>query len=246
MKEIKIMNATRPRGTGVASEIYSDGQYLENNLTWHAEDSPWKAAQIAKIIEKNQLSLSTICEIGCGAGEVLNQLSQKYPAATFVGYEISPQAFDLCRKKEHARLTFHNENLFEVNKYFDCLLCIDVFEHVEDYMGFLKGLKKAADYKIFHIPLDLSVQSVLRSRPILNKRSTLGHLHYFTEETAIATLQDCGYRIIDVAYTASCFDLPSKTLRGRIVDSVRKLLFPISPRHLVRILGGCSLLVLAT
>jgi len=50
----------------------------------------------------------------------------------------------------------------EEDTYFDSLLCIDVFEHVEDYIGFVKTLKSKATYKIFHIPLDISVLSVIR------------------------------------------------------------------------------------
>lgn len=43
---------------------------------------------------KNALNPSRICEIGCGAGEILNQLAIQYPGKEFYGYKISPQAFD--------------------------------------------------------------------------------------------------------------------------------------------------------
>lgn len=52
-------------------QIYDDGTYLTNNPTWHEEDSAWKSQQIMKIIDKNTLSFNTICEVGCGAGEIL-------------------------------------------------------------------------------------------------------------------------------------------------------------------------------
>lgn len=38
------------------TQIYNDGTYHENNPTWHEEDSPWKALQIQKIIERNSLN----------------------------------------------------------------------------------------------------------------------------------------------------------------------------------------------
>jgi hypothetical protein len=57
------------------ADIYRDGTYLETFPTWHGEDSVWKAQQIKKILEKNALTPATICEVGCGAGEILKQLS---------------------------------------------------------------------------------------------------------------------------------------------------------------------------
>jgi hypothetical protein len=76
------------------------------------------------------------------------------------------------------------------NAHFDIVMAIDVFEHVEDYFGFLRKLRGKAEYKIFHIPLELSVQSVLRSSIIIEGRKSVGHIHYFTKETALETLKD--------------------------------------------------------
>ena len=59
---------------GVGS-IYNDGEYKAKNSDWHVADSPWKANQISKIINKNKIVASEICEVGCGAGEILRQLS---------------------------------------------------------------------------------------------------------------------------------------------------------------------------
>jgi len=60
----------------MTKEIYTEekGNYLENNPTWHIEDSPWKAKQIFKMLNKNSINPKSIAEIGCGAGEILNQL----------------------------------------------------------------------------------------------------------------------------------------------------------------------------
>jgi 2-polyprenyl-3-methyl-5-hydroxy-6-metoxy-1,4-benzoquinol methylase len=56
--------------------------------------------------------------------------------------------------------------LEEKDTYFDVVMAIDVFEHVEDYLGFIRRLRVKGEYKVFHIPLDLSVQTVLRVSPI--------------------------------------------------------------------------------
>lgn len=196
----------------MSEAIYTQGQYLENNPTWHIEDSAWKAEQIFKIIQNNNLQPLSICEVGCGSGEILNQLYLKMSnGLNFTGYEISPQAYQNCQEKAKDRLSFKLGNLHqEENTYFDLLLCIDVFEHIEDYFGFLKNLRQKSKYQIFHIPLDISVSSVLRSTPILTARQLVGHLHYFSKETALATLKDTGYEICNYFYTAGSIDLPVK------------------------------------
>jgi len=229
------------------SDIYEDGTYLDHNPSWHEEDSLWKAGKIQEIIKRNELTPAKIGEVGCGAGEILNQLSFEYgEGVEFYGYEISPQAFALCEKKSTQNLHFELMDILKDNEaYFDIALAIDVFEHVEDYFAFLRKLREKADYKIFHIPLDLSVQSVLRSSPIIKGRKSKGHIHYFTVETALETLKDTGYEIIDCFYTGSSVGVPSRNWKVALLKLPRKILFSINKKLAVRVLGGYSLMVLA-
>ena len=230
-------------------DIYTTGEYLENNPTWDEEDSPWKAQQILKMLSRNNIHPTSICEVGCGAGEILHQLYLALPNnVSFEGFEISPQAYELSKQKTHDRLTFFLKDLLkETERHFDLLLAIDVFEHVEDYLGFLRGLRVKANYKIFHIPLDISVQRVLLCKPILSRRQEVGHLHYFTKETALATLEDTGYEIIDHFYTASTLELPrpSKSIIYSLGKLPLRLFSRLNQDLTVRVLGGHSLMVLA-
>ena len=228
------------------NEIYTDGSYYEKNANWHVEDSPWKAAQIMKIIEKNNISFLSVCEAGCGAGEILNQLYAKMPDDTiFSGYEISEQAFQLAATRKKNRLNFYLKDLIKEPQTFDIVLVIDVIEHISDFYGFLEKIREKGVYKIFHIPLDLSVQTVWRSKPILDGRKQVGHIHYFTKETALAALTDSGYTIIDYMYTAGMLELPNKPFRSKLLSWPRKILYKINPDFAVRVLGGYSLMVLA-
>ena len=227
-----------------ASSIYADGTYLRNNDSWHVEDSPWKASHIAAILARNAVHPQSICEVGCGAGEVLRQVSMKLPEAVCVGYELSPQAFELCKTRESASVSYRLENILDQDVFYDCLLCIDVFEHVEDYMGFVRALRPKATWKVFHIPLDLSVWGIVRSS-MMSSRKVVGHLHYFVQETAVATLADCGYEIVDSFYTKALDDFPAKTLRAKIMRLPRKILFWMAPDLAARLMGGYSYMVLA-
>ena len=229
-----------------AGERYFDGAYLAHNPTWHAEHSPTKARWIDELLKRNGVEPATIAEVGCGSGEILVELKKRRPDARFTGFEISPQAYAICSTKQAPGLEFRLADLLETpNERFDLLLAIDVFEHVPDYMGFLKALRGKAEHALFHIPLDLSVQALLRgtSYPIL--RDHTGHLHYFFKYTALATLRDCGYEIVDWTYTRSSQELPGKGLRTRLANLPRRLVQLVSEDLSARLFGGYSLLVLA-
>ena len=120
---------------------------------------------------------------------------------------------------------------------------LDVFEHVEDYIGLVRAVRSKARQKLFHIPLDLSVQAVLRRNGLLLRRDHHAHLHYFTKETALRTLTDVGYTIVDYFYTPRCIEL-GDLLVQKIARIPRKLSFTISPDLTVRVLGGYDLMVL--
>jgi len=230
----------------MTEEIYKNenGEYLKNNPTWHIEDSPWKAKQILKILNRNSIKPKSIAEIGCGAGEILNQLYQSIPDdVMFMGYDISKDAIKFAKQRQKARLEFKLENFLRTDKHFDLLLMIDVFEHVDDYLGFLRSCKTKSKNTIFHIPLDISAQGILRNK-LMDGRKSVGHLHYFMKETAIATLIDAGYEIIDYFYTAGSLDLPRKTIKSKIAVLPRKIMFNINEDLAAKLLGGFSLLVL--
>lgn len=231
----------------MVGKIYTDGGYLKNNPIWHEEDSLWKAQKIAKILVANDIHPSSICEIGCGAGEILRSLKNNFDKnVRYSGYEISPQAFEICKQKEAENLEFHFKDLLhEEGVEFDVVMAVDVFEHIEDYLGFLRKLRSKGNYQIFHIPLDLSVQTVFRGSPLANLRKTVGHIHYFTKETALAALSDTGYEVLDYFYTNGSLELPNKGWKSRLLKLPRKTFFWINKDWGVRILGGCSLLVLA-
>ena len=224
--------------------MYEDGQYLEHNPTWHTENSAWKAQQVAKILVKNGLSPATIHEVGCGAGEVLISLLQSFPNARGIGFDVSPQAIAICKPKESHQVTFELGDLLQMRTRADLLLVIDVIEHVEDYIGFSRKLSDHADHVVFHIPLDLSAQALLRGYTFSQARKEIGHLHYFTKDTALDTVRDAGYDVVDWSYTYTQSESPGRSLRVRLADIPRRLSRFFAKDLAIRALGGCSVVVL--
>jgi hypothetical protein len=226
--------------------VYQNGEYLHNNPTWHIEDSPWKAKHVLDIMKKNRISPQSICEIGCGAGEILRQLqNQINPNCTFDGYEISPQAYALSQKQANPKLRFHLQNFLDSPSHFDLILLMDLIEHLEDYYGFLKKIHSCSDYKIIHMPLELTLFSILKPAGLQIPFSNLGHLHHFTKETALRTLTYCGYEIIDWSYTNPFTELPKKGNLNRLLKPAVKLAASINADVTNKVFGRNEIIVLA-
>jgi SAM-dependent methyltransferase len=228
-------------------DIYRSGTYQELAPSWHVEDSAGKAEEIARLLNSHQLTPHTVCEVGCGAGEVLRQLQSKLPdVCELTGYDISPQAIELARLRENARLHVHlgDFRTDDAGSY-DLLLVLDVLEHLEDYFAFLRSLKVRGTYKVFFFPLDLSVQTVIRPHGLLHTRDAYAHLHYFTKETAVRALQDTGYEVLDAVYTADALNSPTSEVGRRLLKLPRKVAFALNHDLAVHLLGGYRLLVLA-
>src|SRR5262245_45686070 len=134
----------------VTRELYQDGTYLDLHPDWHVGHSAWKADQVLKMLTRNNLRPRTVCEVGCGAGEILAQLHDRMPDDLhFTGYEVSAQAAQLCEQRRKPRLNFMLGDAFADPTQYDMVLSLDVIEHVEDIYGFLRALRKKGAHKVF-------------------------------------------------------------------------------------------------
>jgi SAM-dependent methyltransferase len=235
-----------------APEAY-ESEYLQANPTWHLEDSPWKAQQILDLLEGNKLEPKSVIEVGCGAGEILRVLSDKLaPDARFAGYEISRPAYEMSLIRAHDRLRFNLADYFTVESdYAELLLVMDVIEHIEDFYGFLKGLRGRSEYLIFNIPIDFNAYAAIRQQILSKSRKQYGHIHHFNQTTALAALSDAGYEIIDHQLVSLWLDPEMRrihkppTLQGKLLTQTVRMLWSVSPTWGARLFGGGSVLVLA-
>jgi len=229
-------------------DFYLSKEYLQRNPTWHVEDSAWKAHKVLALLKKHKVVPRTICEIGCGAGEILAELHRQMPPTTvFRGYEVSPHAYELCMSRARDRLEFVLGDFALLgDRVYDLALVLDVLEHVDDCSAFLRGVKANAQQVVFHIPLDLSVSAVLREAPLLRARRGSGHVHFFTKQLALEVLTESGFSVIDCELTSGAIELPARGMGAKLMYVPRKAASAVNCEWAARVLGGFSLLVLAT
>ena len=226
--------------------IYTDGSYQSRTGgIWHLEDSPYKAGWIMQMLARHpEFQPNTVCEVGCGAGGILVELQKRMPEhSQFTGYEISPQAYAISRQQfPDLSFRFVQGSAFEDAESYDLALVMDVIEHVEDCFAFLRQVRKKARFTILHIPLDAHVSAILRGR---NSWDDVGHLHIFTIETALKTLEHSGYRVHDWFLTQGAITAPTARTRTQLANLLRRPLCKVSPKLSARLLGGNSMLAFA-
>ncbi|HOZ62615.1 MAG TPA: methyltransferase domain-containing protein [Smithellaceae bacterium] len=213
---------------------------------WHAEDGVWKATHIYHIISKNNIIVRKLADVGCGSGGVLTELSSLMgKEIAYYGYDISKQAIELARR--HGDISFSTEDILssENSEHFDILLAIDVLEHIPDYMNFLKRCRLKASYKIYHIPLDLSLFSIL-SDSFIDGRRKLGHVQYFSFQSAIACLKDTDHVIMDYFFTdvGTYYTKQARRLNRTIANYPRQISAFFSVPLSAKIFGRYSIMVL--
>jgi hypothetical protein len=225
---------------------YDESPYLSAHPGWHVEDSPWKVCQFVPLLrEAGITSLDSICEVGCGAGEVLWGMGRELGAARLVGYEVADAPLEIARRA-HPEIRFERRDIEHdrPDTRFDLALLVDVLEHVENPHAVLRATATFAERVLIHLPLELNVQAAARAGRHLTSRAESGHIHYFSRETALALVAECGLTPAVWAYTPSHL-LQPKSRRAALMQLPRKAAFRLSPDLTSRVLGGPSLAVLA-
>ncbi len=231
-----MIEEKKPETTASIADLYTSEDYIKHNPDWHVDASPWKASVMLQAIARNHLQPRSVCEIGCGAGEILKILQANLdPACDFRGYDIAPDAIAMAKSRENEHLHMFLGDMRDDTAYFcDLILIIDTLEHFENCFELLRDIKSKSTYKIFQLPLDISVKSVLGNK-LPEYRHATGHLHFFTKDIALEVVKAAGYEIVDWFYAIEPF-------RGA---GARPLSFPLSlVRTVVRALQRFPRLVL--
>jgi SAM-dependent methyltransferase len=225
---------------------YLNGDYVAKNPDWDGADAVWKTKKLSELLDTHRIQPNSIVEIGCGSGAVLVALQKKFTHASFVGYDISPDAEQFWSAHQATDIRFKvADYLSEDAEPIDLILLLDVLEHVGNPWQFLNELHGRSSLIAIHFPLDLSAISVLRESPLLNVRNKVGYLHFFTKALALSLLEETGYEVIEARYTNAALDVPQRSLKTKLASWVRKLSYSFSHDFGARLLGGETLMVLA-
>jgi len=177
---------------------YSSNDYFNLNKDMHVNDSIAKANIISRIIEESIKPTPNqpfkILEIGGGAGLVSYHVIKHLSSSQIFGnipivlhsLEPSSESISLQKKNNEFISNYFNCTLdhFSPDFKYDCILLIDVLEHIEDKRNAIYQLAVLGDYTLVNLPLENNFVDYLRNFLSRNKfyrhqRECLGHVHRF-------------------------------------------------------------------
>ena len=160
-----------------------------------------------EFVELIPTAAKRILDLGCGNGSLGKRLKER--GAEVVGIEYDPELVNEARKNldEVYCLNLDKEDIPYPQKYFDCIVCADILEHLRDPLSFLVKLKTyLADdgYIVASIP-NIRYHKLISNlvfkgtwdymdRGILDK----SHIRFFTLVNIKELFLEAGYNIVDL------------------------------------------------
>lgn len=155
-----------------------DNQYDPSLVEWRNKSAKYKAKNIVDLARNIQFS--SVLEVGCGEGSILNWLSEWNFSDNLHGLEISKSGVELAKEKKIKHLKsitlFDGYTIpFEDNS-FDLIICSHVMEHVEHERTLLREIRRVSKYQIFEVPIDFSFYVDRKANHFLS----YGHINIYT------------------------------------------------------------------
>ena len=131
-------------------------------------------------------NIQTICEIGCGEGELLKIIHQYYPQAKIYATDVAKS--EIVKAKKNTKgipITFSVQNAEKLNyqnKQFDLVVCCEVLEHLENPQQGLKEIKRISQNSIVSVPIEpwWRILNLIRLKYLKDLGNTPGHLNHWS------------------------------------------------------------------
>ncbi|MCX6169000.1 MAG: class I SAM-dependent methyltransferase [Ignavibacteriales bacterium] len=170
-----------------------------------SENQPYFKLFRPEIFDLIPKTTKRLLDIGCAEGVLANEARKKYDLEIAVGIELNENAAKVARTKLDKVLVgdIENMNLDFSERYFDCIICADILEHLKDPWKVLSYLKNILDNDgtvIISLPNLRHIVPVLKiifnrfeytDSGILDRT----HLRFFTLHTMKKMIDECGFRI---------------------------------------------------
>ena len=132
-----------------------------------------------------RVRFASVIDIGCGTGELLRAVEQRFHPAVMAGTDLSPAV--VKRNQEHMpAVSFHAHDLARgpLDRRWDLVLCSEVIEHIADYDAALRHLRAmCAGHLIVTVP----------SGRIFPIDLAMGHHQHFSPDEMAAALGRAGF-----------------------------------------------------
>ena len=158
-------------------------------------------------------SFKSILDLGCGTGELIEYLHEKFPKKELHGTDVSAKALEMVKKKKATKSTFiaDLEKDKEIKGSYDAIVCSEVIEHLHNWknaLHVLKGRVKKGGKVI------ITTQSGKRYPHHLE----IGHIQHFEPKEIGDVLRKDGFTVT----IEEKFGWPFMNLKNEIVTNILK------------------------
>lgn len=146
-------------------------------------------------------NIRTICEVGCGEGELLKILHRHFPKATLTACDIAEGEINKAKKNtENLKVAYSvqdAEKLSYKKQEFDLVVCCEVLEHLQHPKKGMKELKRIAKYGVCSVPLEplWRILNMARLKYLSDMGNTPGHLNHWSQSAFLSDLKSTGINV---------------------------------------------------
>jgi trans-aconitate methyltransferase len=137
----------------------------------------------------SKAAFSSILDVGCGVGNLLNEIHKKYPGIILNGTEYAQSGLEVAKK----RIPDGKFQLLDLSKeclpnLYDLVTCIDVLEHIPEDTTALQNLRSMTHkYMLVVVPLG----------PLFEiEKTRVGHVHGYSCREFENKLRQSHFKVI--------------------------------------------------
>ncbi|MEO0083157.1 MAG: class I SAM-dependent methyltransferase [candidate division WOR-3 bacterium] len=169
-------------------------QYFEHIERGYYPFSYLRDKIIVNLIKKLIPFGGRILEFGCGTGRLITKLELQYET---YGIDISHYAISRAQEKsKNTKFYYSLDDFLLLKKHIDCILAINVIEHIENPEGLLKKFNlilKKFGYLFIHLPVSSNQLSKYLVKKFYNDET---HVFVPSIDELDAILFDNGFKLI--------------------------------------------------
>ena len=138
-----------------------------------------------------KVDIRSVCEIGCGDGELLKILHKKFPSAQLYACDLSPEEILKAQKNcKGIDINFSIQDAHNLSEYnsaeFDLVICCEVLEHLnKPKLGLFELERITSQYLLFSVPNEpiWRILNLLRCKYIESLGNTPGHINHWNKRS---------------------------------------------------------------
>jgi SAM-dependent methyltransferase len=213
------------------------------------------ATILRNVPELRSLNLRSALDFGCGRGRALGLFADELRLERAYGFDFSEAAVSYAtRTFGTSKLQFHRLGTLEIDasiesikaivpEKVDCVLLLDLLEHVADCKHLVARLSELATYFVIKLPVEANLLDnyVLRHKQYPSVKQYNGHLREFNANTVFYFVRQLGLTpLAEDLYLYVPEDMPpqppaisaAQSLKRGTVAVLRTILAAILPKKL--------------